>query len=478
MIFRKWKNEVITILVMISLCFVFTACETLDNIGDAISGIFNGNTESSDSKNSSTGGTKLAVKASSYRVPDNYNDAYSYRTDTVDKTIQTYIKNKSVDVLRNTNPDEYIKTVAAKINEIGENDFERVKLAHDVICLLVSYDAKNFWANTVPDQSWQNVVKTKTAVCEGYANLFQKFSSELKIKSQKVSGYARGVGSDISRENSFVANHAWNIICIADCWYLIDCTWDSGYMNGKSAVQAYSTDWLFLRPEHFIYTHLPSESKNQLIQPSLSNTEFAALPDFRPKLFELSGDAFASVKKINTADDHYEIEYKLKEGYVFTYRISSVGGTEIKNHIYTDKDSDKTITRMDFPNAGRYMVTVYYGKESARSSQSCGQFMVEASAGNDVQYPTIYPIASKGTRLVMPKQSPLKTGENVSFEVFCEDRPFVAVIIGRNFIQLENDGTGNFSGQVEIPGNTKQISIGVSKSERGSYETLAVFTVR
>lgn len=459
--------------------FVFNSCESLENIGNKISNIFD--TSKNGEENNSGGkfsATRISPKQSFYNTPESYEKAYSYRTDIADKTIQAYIKNKNVDSLRTINPNDYIKSIADKINESTVNDYERVKMAHDVICLLVSYDAKNFWANTVPSQDWQSVLKTKSAVCEGYANLFQQFMNSLKISSQKVSGYARGVGTDILTENPKASNHAWNIVKIEDCWYLVDCTWDSGYMKGKASVQSYTTDWLFLKPEHFVYTHFPSDAKNQLIQPALSAEDFSALPDFRPKLFEIAGDGFNSIKKNNSAASSYSIESKIKEGWKLTYVLRADSGSEVKNGIWTEKDGSITETTFQFPSVGRYSVFVYYGKESSLSGQSCGQFIINASESSSIKYPTVYPVKSKSAKLISPKQSPLAGGDTVEFEVFCDDRAFVAAIVGRNFIQLDNDGNGNFTGEVSIPKGSKQISIGLSATGRGSYETLAVFEVR
>ena len=453
----------------------FSSCTTIIEIKDKI---FEAISSSSDSSKTHDSGTKISVKPSGYKTPDSYDKAYSYRTDKTDKTIQTFIKTKNVDSLRNTNPNEYVKTIVSKINEITQDDFERVKLVHDAICLLVSYDAKNFWANTVPEQDWQNVVKTKTAVCEGYANLFQKFCEELKISSKKVTGYARGVGSDILNENPNDSNHAWNIVQIEGFWYLVDCTWDSGYMKGKSSVQSYTTDWLFLKPEHFIYSHFPDDSRNQLIQTPLSNSAFTSLPDFRPKLFEITQNNFYPSNKINPVDSSIDIEYKLKQGYTLSFSSQAVGGPTIKNRIITEKQETITKTTIQFPSAGKYMITVFYGKEGSNQGQSCGQFIVDAANGSIIQYPTIYPVKSNSAQLLSPKLSPLVAGETVTFEVFCDDRTFVAVIIGRNFIQLENDGTGLFKGEVSIPKNTKQLSIGLSTKKTSSYETLATFEVK
>ena len=466
------KNLILIIAILFSL--LFSSCTTIIEIKDKIFDAFSGNTKTTNVES----GTKITTKPSGYKTPDSYEKAYSYRTDIADKTIQAFIKTKNVDSLRNANPVEYVKILAEKINETTQDDFERVKLAHDVICLLVSYDAKNFWANTVPDQDWQNVVKTKTAVCEGYANLFQRFCEELKIPSKKVTGYARGVGTDIMSENPKDSNHAWNIVQLEDCWYLVDCTWDSGYMSGKKSVQSYTTDWLFLKPEHFIYTHFPEDAKNQLIQTPLSNTEFTVLPDFRPKLFEVAGDYFSSVKKVSVVDSSFIKEYRLKDGFSLTFTARAIGGAEIKNRILTEKESDAFVTTIQFPSAGQYMISVFYGKEGSNNGQSCGQFVVQAASGNDIKYPTIYPVKSKSAQLLTPKQSPIAAGETVLFKVYCDDRPFVAVIIGRSFIQLEDDGFGTFSGEVSIPKNTKQLSVGLSTKKTGSYETLATFEVK
>ena len=485
---RKSSKKIILVAGAILAFSTLTGCASVSELVDKISGIFTGD-DSSKSDSDENKNEKTAIKtdgqkssktpvSSALKTPDSYEAAYKYRTDKADKTIQTLIKSKNVDTLRSSNPDEYIRTVCAKITETATDDFEKVKLAHDAICLLVSYDTKNFWANTVPDQSWQNVVKTKSAVCEGYANLFQRFMSELKINSTKVSGYARGVGTTILNENPKDSNHAWNTVQVEGCWYLIDCTWDSGYMTGKTSVQYYSTDWLFLKPEHFAYSHLPSNSKYQLIQPPLSLAEFSAQPDFRPKLFELTGDSMISVKKLNEVQDFYEIEYRVKEGSRLTFNISRDTGAALNNRTLTEKDGGVTETRMNFPEAGTYSVQIFYFKDGAKQGRSCGQFLVKAAAGNDVQYPTFYPVSAKNTLIVEPKQSPLKAGETVRFEVHVEDKEFVAVIIGKNFTQLENDGSGTFTGEVTIPAGTRQVSIGLSSKLTGSYETLAAYEVR
>ena len=105
------------------------------------------------------------------------------------------------------------------------------------------------------------------------------------------------------------------------------------------------------------------------------------------------------------------------------------------------------------------------------------QFIVEAEDSSSIRFPQIFSVAAKNARLISPTEMPLKSGEPISFSVYVEDRKFVTLIYGKNFIPLENQGDGFFTGEIEIPRGVKQLSIAFSQSERGSYQSFAQFTV-
>ena len=173
-----------------------------------------------------------------FTVPLSYDTAYSYRTDKPDPLMENIPQD--IDNLRTSDQDEYIRQIVELINSNSENDFERVKKAHDLTALVLNYDAESYWAKTIPDQSYQNTLKTGLSVCAGYANVIKKFCDELKIFCIVVSGYARGVGtSPTAADTPNESNHAWNIVAINGVHYLIDCTWDSGYMEDKVSIKRY-----------------------------------------------------------------------------------------------------------------------------------------------------------------------------------------------------------------------------------------------
>ena len=108
-------------------------------------------------------------------VPVSYETAYSYRTNQPESLASSIKKNKTFEDLRKSNPQNYVRSVVAEINKTATNDFEKVKLAHDITALLISYDAASFWSGNLPPQDYFTVLKTGKSVCEGYANVFLEF---------------------------------------------------------------------------------------------------------------------------------------------------------------------------------------------------------------------------------------------------------------------------------------------------------------
>lgn len=453
------KKLIFTSFIVLSATFFFS-CATLDSFTSKVSSA-----------------TKSVSKG--YVTPESYDEAYSYRTDTPYKSIQLLLKDKNLESLRTGKPSEYVKKACESISSMAKNDFEKVKMAHDFVAILVSYDAANFWAGTVPDQEYTTVIKTKTAVCEGYANTFKKFCDTLGITCQKISGYARGVGTSLLNEPKPTnSNHAWNLVKINEAWYIVDCTWDSGHMEGKISKQDYNTDWLFLKPEHCIYTHYPSNSKHQLLPQIISATEFSELPDLRPKFFNATENA-TSFNKLNKADGIYLFSYNAQKNYELSFQlINADTNSQIENASFIKKNDDKNEALFSFPKAGTYSIRMFYRKNSDKMGHSCGEFLVNSSSASSIEYPTTYSSSAKNLEIISPIEMPLKKGQTYRFSVKVENKKFVAVICGKDFIQLENDGNGLFSGEVTIPSNVKEVKLSVANSQKGSYEGIATYTVK
>ena len=463
----------------LALAMILSGCQSVQEKLEDLFGSSSSSSQGTPLGKEYDGQRGTAITLQPLPVPQSYEKAYAYRTDVADKAMSAFIKRREVDSLRGTNPSGWLRTVVEEINRVAKNDFEKARLAHDVVAVLISYDAASYWSGSLPPQDFASVIKSCKAVCEGYAAVYQRLCDSLKLPCKTIHGYARGVGTSLANETKVTeSNHAWNRVQLEGDWYLVDCTWDAGHMEGKTARQSYNTDWLFLRPEHFIYSHLPQRQQDQLLATPLSPQDFAKLPDLRPKFFQVAKDFAPLPAKTNQADGALVMEFKETDGFQLDFTLRSLdSGRPASNSLMVRRQpGGLTKAEFSFPSAGLYVVDVFWRKAGGRQGTSCGQFLVESSQAGGVQYPALFPV--DGVEVQSPLTMPLSAGTTVQFKVTAPQKKFVAVIYGSSFIQLGSDGRGNFSGQVPVPRTARDISIGVSNSQRGSYTIVAKYSIQ
>lgn len=111
-------------------------------------------------------------------------------------------------------------------------------------------------------------------VCNAYTSLMMKMLDCAGIRSVKVNGKVYRQGSDT------LAGHSWIMIEKADgSFMLADPTWDAGYVNPKTGhfVQSPRLEWYDCPPERMIRTHLPDNTRHQLLAEPVSEETFAQL---------------------------------------------------------------------------------------------------------------------------------------------------------------------------------------------------------
>jgi hypothetical protein len=116
------------------------------------------------------------------------------------------------------------------------------------------------------------VLKSKAAVCAGYSNLYNEMCRLAKIESTVIHGYSKGFGYRGSLGPA--PDHAWNAVNLNSKWYLVDVTWDAGYVDTKTFIKRYSGAYLFTDSRSFLYSHLPDQESRQFYAPVLSAGDF------------------------------------------------------------------------------------------------------------------------------------------------------------------------------------------------------------
>lgn len=146
-----------------------------------------------------------------------------------------YEKDKSVsEALKHTasiqsNSDSII-SIAQQLTQGISDDYSKVLALHDWICSYMYYDVDSLSEQEAPPYYATDIVKTRKAVCLGFATLMAALCRSIDIPCNVVSGYALGVGDDTEWTEETVAtaeqNHAWNEVYVDGRWVIIDTTWD------------------------------------------------------------------------------------------------------------------------------------------------------------------------------------------------------------------------------------------------------------
>lgn len=105
-----------------------------------------------------------------------------------------------------------------------------------------------------------DVLTTRKALCQGYADLFITLCHECNIPAIFVGGYTKfstGTVSDLA--------HAWVAAPIGERWFLFDPTWAAGTVENNRFTRSYSDRYYKVPPEQMIKDHMPFDPMYQFL---------------------------------------------------------------------------------------------------------------------------------------------------------------------------------------------------------------------
>ncbi len=234
-------------------------------------------------------------------------------------------------------------------------------------------------------RSWENdyikkILRTRKAIADGYAKLFQKLCEINHVQSEVILGYARTKPYQIG--NKMSANHSWNAVFIDSAWFFLDVTWASGYTveNDDGRIIKYVKDfenYYWLTPfELMARNHYP---KN----PHWGNLYHLTLDDFynRPHYYSIDilenisnenpSTGMLTIKKDDTL--HFCFEYKKDIRYIQVnsnnYRNPSLWTTvaisKKKTKVVRDTWAEKKQVYIPFKKQGRTYSFDYVVKDNS-----------------------------------------------------------------------------------------------------------------
>lgn len=126
-----------------------------------------------------------------------------------------------------------IKEILAQIIKPEMTIHEKVKAVHDWIVLNAKYDTNLTY------RTHYDILDKGSAVCSGYALLFDRMVNELKIPTKLVVGNA---GED----------HIWNMVYVDNQWYHVDATFNDPVPDQQGRLRH---DYYMLTEEQISKTH-------------------------------------------------------------------------------------------------------------------------------------------------------------------------------------------------------------------------------
>lgn len=186
-----------------------------------------------------------------------------------------YAQSSSLETLALNVPPSNTGSTAQMMEYIKQNfttDSDRVRAIYVWVTNNIKYDVERLKMmdrdpNMLP-QATGNVLISRKAVCQGYADLFVELCNGVGVKANVVAGYTKrqGIVSSIG--------HAWAAVQLYNTWYLFDPTWGAGYVKDDQFVKSFNNKFYKVQPSELIQDHMPFDPMYQFMNNTVSNKEF------------------------------------------------------------------------------------------------------------------------------------------------------------------------------------------------------------
>lgn len=260
-----------------------------------------------------------------------------------------------------------IESVARYIAQQEPDPYLRVKALHDYVVDRIAYDAPAYFGRSPrPPQDAQTVFQTRKAVCAGYAKLLEALGNAIGEEIVYVVGDSRSQISDLGG-----SSHAWNAAKIEGRWYLVDATWDSGYVDSSGFTKQYRADYLFPPPEVLIISHFPDDPAWQILPTPRERGEFLRQPMMQPEFFAEGLKLISPTRSQTDVRDTAIIQIDNPRQRWLMASFVKKGGQQLTN--CAEQPSPATQISCPLPDVGTYEVNLFSSKQQYGQYAYVGQ---------------------------------------------------------------------------------------------------------
>lgn len=346
-----------------------------------------------------------------------------------------------------------IDALSSYLTKPFTTDEEKARAIFRWIADNISYDVEDFFSGRTPKSGSGDVLKSRSSVCAGYSSLFEALGKRAGLEVATINGYAKGFGYRAGDNVTGESNHAWNAVKINGEWKLIDCTWGAGRVDeGHQYRKEFEPYYFFTRPEEFIYRHLPTDKRWQLLPTPVSLEAFQDLPFVYPVFFQC-GLNMASVKSsVLDVSGEYIMEFFAPPEVQCMANLEQ-DGKEIKSAVFLQRSESTFHLRIMPPNAGEYFLNIFAKKKMEPGLYPLAvsyKITARTNSTKSGSYPFTFEVfLETEAQLKSPLCKELPSGSTQTFSLISPGAEKVAVVCGDEWDFLKKDGN-RFEGKVEI----------------------------
>lgn len=128
-----------------------------------------------------------------------------------------------------------VDAIAAAICIDMKTDRQKANAIYNWITHNIAYDVNAMYKlGNNEDDKVAKALKTKKAICGGYAELYTALCKSVGLSSVAIEGYAKDFIFD-NGDEMYIPRHAWNAVRIDGNWELVDATWGAGSLYQKNS---------------------------------------------------------------------------------------------------------------------------------------------------------------------------------------------------------------------------------------------------
>ena len=304
--------------------------------------------------------------------------------------IDSYVRSCPTSIAKD--PDQLV----SYLEKMVDTDLEKARAIYVWLAENITYDAKSINKNKRGDNSAIGVLKSKKAVCEGYARLFEFLGKKMDLDIRFVGGYSKNdVSVDSWNFEGEEGDHAWNVIKINGEWRVFDATWAAGTCEddprGRMVfINDYTDNWFNLNPFEAIFSHYPEDTALVLTTPRITLGKFESLQlipvyAFTSKLMDAETSFIKALKKPSAKfpiiypvePAEFQVlqapkEFRLRKRKPHNFEFLAKGVKAI--FLYEDDDNIRKFVKDDNENI--------YSFEFMTKEEAAIEIVIETIAGN------------------------------------------------------------------------------------------------